>query len=137
MTNEPLTAEERLYLMGNGVYLPPIEAMDAWMEDNKPILDLVNMRVAKAMADADFQNPAMSSEIVVPMLAKIKALEAENKQLRKGKPIPHNGKEYWPDAHGWYEMECVDKKKWVLLFNGEIAKGKFKCRDCMPNTCLS
>lgn len=63
MTNEPLTAEERLYLIGNGVYLPPVEAMDAWMEDNKPILDLVDMRVAKATAGLQAENEQLKKQL--------------------------------------------------------------------------
>ena len=37
------------------------------------------------------------------------------------KPIPHNGKEYWPDANGWYEIAC-------LTYAGSYTFGRYqKC----------
>lgn len=53
----------------------------------------------------------------------------------QAKPIPHNGKEYWPDANGWYEMECAPKDgDDLLLFDKK--HGRLKGQWVSFNECL-
>jgi hypothetical protein len=38
--------------------------------------------------------------------------------LADEKPIEHNGKTYYPDKNGWYDIECCHLNKPVLVSNG-------------------
>jgi len=39
-------------------------------------------------------------------------------RLIEDKPIIHNGKEYWPDKNGWYDIKCYDPHEHGKVFMG-------------------
>lgn len=39
--------------------------------------------------------------------------------MPKTNPITHNGQTYWPDANGWYDIECSPKDGHFLAYDAE------------------
>ena len=72
----------------------------------------------------------------------IEALVAQEvAKATAGTPIPHNGKLYYPDANGWYDMECCPDNKCLLYMpriesvNGRLPKKEEYVIDiasCIP-----
>lgn len=73
------------------------EALDATAEIIRQWESRIEMRMAFKVGDK--------------LAAQVVELETELEQLRKGKPITHNGKEYWPDANGWYDIACATETR--------------------------
>lgn len=89
------------------------EALDATAEIIRQWESRIEMRMAFKVGDK--------------LAAQVVELETELDQLRKGKPITHNGKEYWPDANGWYDMECAPKDgTHILVFVSSMYGGAWQ-----------
>jgi len=56
-------------------------------------------------------------------------------QSNQLQPIRHNGKDYWPDANGWYDIECVTEQEYVsyLVYVPRGAKYDYDCMVQVSN----
>ena len=50
--------------------------------------------------------------------ASLRQLADSMDKIKAPEPIHHNGKDYYPDSRGWYDIECAPKDGTVVLISG-------------------
>lgn len=112
MADEPLTVKQIAER-----YTDPRQAQE-WIEAyaSQRCREFQDARITELETEnADILSHAASVEESFNCLKVVNEdLQAEIEQLKRGKPIVHEGVEYWPDANGWYSMKCLPMNQWVL-----------------------